>query len=130
MNNTNKIVFDVFTICIKDDWYYEIVVLPEKVFAVDNLVQVIDAERKLGSRVLPILIYVSQYATSTSEFLFHLGKENSNPYSKAEAYVINSLNQKILANFYLKMIKPKRPTKFFSSEDEAKLWLRQFAELS
>ena len=126
-NPENKIAFDVFTIEIKEDWYYEIVVLPEKVFSMNNLIQVVESEKKMGGRLLPILILVTQYATTTSEFLFHLAKKSSNPYAKAEAYVISSLNQKILANFYLKMIKPNRPTKFFSDVEEAKKWLRQFS---
>lgn len=126
--NNRKIEFDVFTICIQEDWYYEITVLPEKVFGVDNLKQVVESEQKLGSRVLPVLILVKQYATTTSEFLFHLAKPNSNPFAKAEAYVIHSLNQKILGNFYLKMIKPRRPTKVFTLESEAKKWLKQFSD--
>jgi hypothetical protein len=34
--------------------------------------------------------------------------------------------QKILANFYIKINKPERPTKFFNNKDEAINWLKPF----
>lgn len=39
------------------------------------------------------------------------------------AVIISGLGQKILANFYLSVMKPKSPTKIFTSEKEAIEWL-------
>ncbi len=33
---------------------------------------------------------------------------------------------KILANFYLKITNPERPTKFFKNKEEAIQWLKQY----
>ena len=48
--------------------------------------------------------------------------------SKADALVIKSLPQKIIANFYLKMNNPPIPSQFFSSENEAVKLLLNFVD--
>lgn len=42
----------------------------------------------------------------------------------ATAVVVDTLAYKLIANFYLKFNKPKRPYKVFSKEDEAIKWLK------
>ena len=44
---------------------------------------------------------------------------------KASAFVINSLGQKLIANFYLKVDRPKVPTKFFSDKEKAMNWVKE-----
>ena len=55
-------------------------------------------------------------------------KDIANEYGKADAFVISALPQKIMGNFYLKVFKPKVPTKLFSSEEKAVKWLKQFVD--
>lgn len=52
--------------------------------------------------------------------------EDSNKYTIASAIVCNSLAHKLLGNFFIKVQKPLRPTKMFSSEEEAVIWLKSF----
>jgi hypothetical protein len=42
----------------------------------------------------------------------------------ADAIVFHSLPQRIIANFYLKMNKPPKPTKTFSDTGSALIWLK------
>jgi len=42
----------------------------------------------------------------------------------ASAVVVDSLPYKLIANFYLKFNKPKRPYKVFSNEEDAIKWLK------
>ena len=42
----------------------------------------------------------------------------------AIAYVINSLSQRLLLKFYIKIVKRKKPTKVFQSIEEALEWLK------
>lgn len=42
---------------------------------------------------------------------------------RADAFVINNLPHRLLADFYLKFNRPDIPTRFFSSEAEARAWL-------
>ena len=44
----------------------------------------------------------------------------------AIAIYSNSLGQKILANFYIKTIRPNAPTKFFNEESKAIEWLKDY----
>jgi hypothetical protein len=50
-------------------------------------------------------------------------------YTVVDAIVINSIGQKILADFYLKINKPKQPTKIFTSIDKAIEWVNLKIEL-
>ncbi len=50
-------------------------------------------------------------------------------YTVVDAIVINSIGQKILADFYLKINKPKQPTKIFTSLDKAIEWVNFKIEL-
>jgi len=43
----------------------------------------------------------------------------------ASAFIIYSLSQKILGNFYLKVNKPNVPTKLFSDKEKAITWIKE-----
>ena len=51
-------------------------------------------------------------------------------YKKADAYIINSLPQKLMGNLMLRINKPVVPTKFFQSLKEAQFWIDQIRENS
>lgn len=46
----------------------------------------------------------------------------------ADAIVVNSLAQKIIGNFYLKINRPPIPTKLFSKQEDAEKWLLQYVK--
>ena len=46
----------------------------------------------------------------------------------AEAFLLTSLAQKILINFYIRFDKPLVPSKVFTNKEKAIEWLRQFAD--
>lgn len=52
-------------------------------------------------------------------------KESGNNYTIADAIVISSFSQKILADFYLKFNKPEKPTRIFSNVESALLWVKE-----
>lgn len=58
------------------------------------------------------------------EVLQYLSDNTYNQYQVAVAVVINNLALKILANFYMKVFKPKVNTKIFDSEEKAMQWLK------
>jgi hypothetical protein len=55
------------------------------------------------------------------------GKEVSS-YRIAEALLINSIANRLTANFYLKVNKPHSPTRVFTDEEKALKWLRTFLD--
>lgn len=95
-------------------------------FTIDDLKKLVLAESELGGEKLPVLVLCAEHASTNSELMNAMAKNINNPFSKADAFVIKSMAQKILANFYVKINKPERPTKFFNNKDEAIDWLKPF----
>lgn len=44
----------------------------------------------------------------------------------AEAFVVQNLGQRILANFYLRISRPACPTEVFTTEEEAVNWVKMY----
>ena len=53
---------------------------------------------------------------------------SGNNYTHADALVISNLAQKIIANFYVKINKPKMPTKIFTSVEQAFEWIMEIQD--
>lgn len=70
-----------------------------------------------------LLINSDPESSITYEGLKVLARPGSLSYAIAKAYVITSLPQKLMANFYLHFFKPSIPVKFFKNKREAELWL-------
>ncbi|MFL5753365.1 MAG: hypothetical protein ACJ76F_08160 [Bacteroidia bacterium] len=120
---TQTIDFDVFSVSYRDDDIYVVEVKEDKEFTIANMVELFSGLKRFGGKRLPVLVLCKYLASTTTEFMNYLAQEDSNPYSLADAFVLSSFNQKLMANFYMKIIRPKRPTRFFTSEEEASKWL-------
>ncbi len=114
-----------FELTIVDDLYYQIIISNSE-FGLNELQILKEQQVALGAKKLPVLVLCGKHSSTDVELLTELSKNENNPYSKADAFVISSLAQKLLANFYLKIISPERPTKFFRSQKEATEWLKSF----
>jgi len=123
---SKKITFPNFELEINDYGFYKVSVNESEEFTVEDLKKLVNAQAELGGEKLPVLVLCSEHAATNSELLHTIAKNANNPYSKADAFVIKSMAQKILANFYIKINKPERPTKFFNNKDEAINWLKPF----
>lgn len=126
MNSSKKIVFENFSVTINDLGFYEIEVFNDKEFGFEELTNLKESQVKMGAQHLPVLVLCGSYSSTDTAFLKHLSKNENNPYSKADAFVITSIAQKILANFYIKIFIPERPTRFFKTKEEAIIWLKQY----
>lgn len=122
-----QVDFDVFSVAQRSDEIYVVEVKAGKEFTIANMVELLAGLKKLGGgKRLPVLVLCKELATTNAEMMNYLAQEDSNPYSLADAFVLSSFNQKLMANFYMKIIRPKRPTKFFTSEAEAVEWLMNY----
>lgn len=126
MTLSKKITFRNFEIEINDFGFYKVTVNESEEFTVDDLKKLVNAQSELGGEKLPVLVLCAEHASTNSELLTTISKNKNNPYSKADAFVIKSMAQRILANFYIKINKPERPTKFFNDKDEAVNWIKQY----
>jgi len=117
---------ETFSVKVIDNSYYKVRVFENQEFTVDDLKNLVAAQKKNIGLVLPVLVFCENNAMADVLLLSKLSKNENNPYSKADAFVLNSIAQKILANFYVKINKPERPTKFFNNLDEASIWLKKY----
>ncbi|GAB4253876.1 MAG: hypothetical protein Kow0079_09800 [Vicingaceae bacterium] len=99
-----------------------------------NAVITIDDIKKLNETIgkltdnkkAPILLIAGHYTTLTKEAREYAGTKEAVPYSIVEAYVIETLAQKILASFFISFNTPPVETKFYKSQEAALEWLRSF----
>jgi hypothetical protein len=82
----------------------------------------------LVNKKAPILHVMGKYMNVTKGARDFSASPEGLKYSLAEAYVLTSLAHKILANFYVKFNKPKVPTQFFTTKEEATVWLLTFVK--
>ena len=105
-------------------------IFPEQELSVDDVKEVIEGIAIVGRQTMyPQLIVAGQLSGPDLQAMKHIASDGSSPYAIAEAYVIKSLSQKIIARFYLNFNKPARPTKMFSEVPEAIAWLNEQARL-
>ena len=80
-----------------------------------------------GGKKVPVFSLAGKYTLATKEAREFVAKaEVSRKILTAEAFVVQSTAQRIIANFYLRINKPKIPTAFFKSEVDAVEWLKDY----
>lgn len=80
----------------------------------------------LDTKKVPILHVFGKYTNATKEARDFSVSAEGLKHSLVEAYVLNSLAQRLLMNFYIKFNKPSVPTKYFTSKIEAIAWLLKY----
>lgn len=126
MTLSKSIVFENFQLTYNERGFYEVEVFDNSDFLIADLKLLVKAQQENFNVKLPVLVLCREHANTNIELLKVLAKNENNPYSTADAFVIKSMSQRILANFYVKIHKPERPTKFFSSKEDAMTWLNQY----
>ncbi len=77
-----------------------------------------------GDKKVLVLNIAGKNTSATSGAREHSASVEGSQFTIADAFVTNSLAQKILGNFYLNFHKPGVPTKIFNNECEAVTWLK------
>lgn len=127
VDKQNKILLSHSEVFLREDGIVEIDVRENADIGVEECRELTKTyEDLLENKKYPLLHVVGDYVTMTKEAREYASTEEGLRYSKVEAFVINSLPHKILANFYMKIQKPSVPTKFFSTKQEAVAWLLKF----
>ena len=87
--------------------------------------RLLDYYREITNNTLmPFLFLVGDNVTITKEARDNAVKIEDESMLAASAVVVDNLPYKLIANFYLKFNKPKRPYKVFSKEEDAIKWLK------
>ncbi len=116
-----------YSISICNNSYYELEIFENCEITITDIKAIATImEQKYDKLKLPVLVLCNEFALVNNEAMKYLAISENFPYSKSGAYVVSSIAQKILANFYLKINKPQRPTKFFNNKPDAIEWLQQY----
>jgi len=108
---------EIMEIICDDDVIYEVKQLSEIVV---NIGLITNQKKCLQ------LIVAGKYSNVSKEAREFMALEESVRFSIAEAYILQSLAQKIVANFFLRFNTPKAPTRMFTNRESAEKWLRTF----
>lgn len=113
-------------VTLRQDGILRIDISANELFNLEDAKQVVEEAGRIGGgKVMANLIVIGADTTADSEARAYASSEIGSIYKIADAMVISSISQKIVANAYLKFNKPVRPTKFFTNEVTALKWLRQ-----
>ncbi len=92
-----------------------------------NIVEYNEAVRQLGGgKAYCNLVVMKEFVQIGDDARKYAAAEESNMYTIADAFVIDSFALKIVGNFYMRYNKPVRPTRMFNTELDALKWLRTF----
>lgn len=75
-----------------------------------------------GNKYL-ILTLGGKYTSYSQEVIKNSASPQNFKHTLADAFVINSTHQRLLVNFYMKVVKPPVPTRYFEEQEEAIKWL-------
>ena len=94
---------------------------------VENIKEFLEAVKKLGGgKPFCNIIVMKKFVQVDDEARKYSASEESNIYTIADAFVINSIALKLVGNFYIRYNKPVKPTRLFNNEEDALTWLRTF----
>jgi hypothetical protein len=75
-----------------------------------------------GKEIL-VLMLADEMAQFNKEAMNFSASDEGLRYTIGDAMVVKSTSQRITANLYLRIAKPRKPSKIFNSEQEAVKWL-------
>lgn len=92
----------------------------------DDYFEGIELMQSLGKTDKYLFLYESGENSLVSDDLRRAAASSeNNQYTIADAYVVRSLAQKIIGNFYVRFNKPVRPTRMFNTLEDAIAWLKE-----
>ena len=115
-----------YSLQVCDNSYYELHIGDNIELEIEDVIDIVKTQQVISGKKMPVLVLCDEFAMTGLDVMRYLSKNENFPYSSAGAYVFHSLSQKILANFYLKIHHPQRPTKFFTNKNDAIDWLKQY----
>ncbi|PBQ33703.1 hypothetical protein CNR22_18595 [Sphingobacteriaceae bacterium] len=114
----------VFTVYLKDTGVLGIEAESDMTYDVDDVRQIIDNTKYIaGNQKYLILVKTGPMAVTTFAALKLLAEPDAAGYAHAKAYVISTISQRLMANFFMYYFKPAIPIKFFKDPRLAEVWL-------
>lgn len=103
----------------------------EHTFTIEDINELIEKKQVLEQDKKSILLVIPHpFANIEKEAREYMATGVCEQHFKAKAFVLRSLPQRILANFYIKINRPTVPTRFFSNKVEAISWLKSYTTVT
>ena len=119
----------ISSVKVRHDGILQIDIDAGEEFGFMDMQDLIDAAQQLGDgKKFLNLIKLGEYTLLDYEARTFSASRIGSEFKIADAFVINSLSQKIVTNFYLKFHKPVVPTKIFTDTPKALEWLREIGK--
>ena len=116
------------TVELRDDGIVHTKILLDYEINLEHAQQLLDAYLEVGyHQKRPHLFTLRKFVLPEKDVMEFV-VEVANEKGVADAFIIHSLPQKIIANFYMRFYKPKLPTRFFNSEQKALEWLKKYLD--
>lgn len=118
--------WEAFAVELRSDGLVQVLIQPETEVDVEQVKKIVEATGKVtnGSKA-PVLVLAGEYTLPTADARNYIA-EPGNSFALAEAYVLRSLPQKIVGDFFLRFNNPGRPTRIFTQKEQAIQWLMTF----
>jgi len=124
LNTVSEIFLDHTLIIERGDGIIEVITSDDFMYERKHIMEIHNALLGLtAGKKRPLMMIGGKKTQISDDAMTFMASEESAETSTAEAFVIQSFFQRILANFYLKVKKPKVPTRFFSNQKKAETWL-------
>lgn len=116
-------------IILRNDGIMHIHIKVDYSFEMEHSIAIVDARTKLAEgKPFPIMYTATKLVIPSNEVRAYLATEERSQLVTADAFVINSLPQRLVARLFKKFNKPVRPVEIFENESDAIEWLKQFVE--
>jgi hypothetical protein len=124
-----QVAYGIFTVQLRNDGIIHIHADADKTIDLKMYKGLIEVLGKIteGKKV-PILNTSGELTLPDDEVRTYMTRPDANPYSLATALVVPSLSQKLIYNFFIKIMKPARPVRLFVKKEDAINWLRGFLD--
>lgn len=117
--------FDHSLVIYRSDEIVEIICSDNYEYSVADIKENLEYIKSVcGNKKISVLNNLQKFTTVNNEVREFVAKAPHKDFIKAEAFVIHSTGQWLLANFYLKVNKPIVPAKFFKTRNDAEKWIK------
>lgn len=127
MPHRNKVILTHSQLNLRKDGILEIKLDDTTHFTIKEVFELTDAIEKMPlKKQHPIMVIAGKDSILNPEGRRHISRKDGLKNINAHAFVIQSFAQKVVANIYMAIDKPFKPTRFFLTVSEAEKWLESF----
>ena len=122
----NQVENDEIIVSLRNDGIIHVFIKPNTHITVDVQTRMVEAYYKITKIPRPFIFEAGEFASISKEARLNATLIEDQTPVKASAIVVKNLGHRIIADYYYKFNKPKRPLKIFKNSDDASKWHHDF----